>query len=157
MMSRNYEKLFPVLEELNVGFVAFSSLANGVLSGAYNANSSFERGTDYRADMPQFTPQAFEENSGLFELLHDLAESKNATLAQISLAWMLCKKSYIVPIPGSRKLSRLQENAKAADIYLSAEEVLSIDEALENLICRPFLADTDKMTDCQNLLTLYQY
>ena len=132
MMSRNYEKLFPVLEELNVGFVAFLSLVNGVLSGAYNANSSFERGTDYRADMPQFTPQAFEENSGLFELLHDLAESKNATPAQISLAWMLCKKSYIVPIPGSRKLSRLQENAKAADIYLSAEEVLSIDEALEN-------------------------
>lgn len=132
MMYRDYEKLFPVLEELGVGFVAFSPLANGLLSGAYNANSSFEKGTDYRADMPQFTPQAFEENGGLFTLLNALAESKKATPAQISLAWMMCKKPYIVPIPGSRKLSRLQENAKAADIYLSAEEVLGIDDALAN-------------------------
>lgn len=132
MMYREYEKLFPVLEELGVGFVAFSPLANGVLSGAYNANSSFEKGTDYRADMPQFAPQAFEENSGLFALLNALAESKKATPAQISLAWMMCKRPYIVPIPGSRKLSRLQENAKAADIDLSTEEVISIDHALKN-------------------------
>lgn len=130
MMYRDYEALFPVLEELQIGFVAFSPLANGLLTEQYDKNSTFEKGTDYRADMPQFQPQAFEENAALFELLRKIAAQKNATPAQISLAWMLCKKPYIVPIPGSRKAYRLQDNAGAAEVLLSEGEVLQLDEAL---------------------------
>ena len=119
-----------VLEELGIGFVAFSPLANGLLSGRYNLNSTFEPGTDYRSSMPQFRPESFDANKDLFLLLHNLAEEKQATPAQISLAWMLCKKSWIVPIPGTRKFSRLKENAEAAHVILSADEVRQIDAAL---------------------------
>lgn len=133
MMARWYESLFPVLEELHIGYVAFSPLANGFLSGKYDKTSKFEAGTDYRSVMPQFQPDSIDQNRALLELLHRLAAEKNATPAQISLAWMLCKKPYIVPIPGTRKLNRLQENAGAADIVLSAAEVALIDEALAHM------------------------
>lgn len=111
MMARWHEELFSVLEELGIGFVAFSPLANGFLSGAYDKNSVFEQGTDYRSIMPQFKSESFDENRELLALLHTMAVEKNATQAQISLAWMLCKKPYIVPIPGTRKADRLEENA----------------------------------------------
>ena len=133
MMARWYESLFPVLEELHIGYVAFSPLANGFLSGKYDKTSKFEAGTDYRSVMPQFQPDSIDQNHALLELLHRLAAEKNAPPAQISLAWMLCKKPYIVPIPGTRKLNRLQENAGAADIVLSAVEVALIDEALAHM------------------------
>ena len=133
MMARWYESLFPVLEELHISYVAFSPLANGFLSGKYDKTSKFEAGTDYRSVMPQFQPDSIDQNRALLELLHRLAAEKNATPAQISLAWMLCKKPYIVPIPGTRKLNRLQENAGAADIVLSAAEVALIDEALAHM------------------------
>ena len=133
MMARHYEKLFPVLEELNIGYVAFSPIANGLLSGAYNKNSKFEKKVDYRSAMPQFTAEAMDKNKNLFKLLEDTAQSKNATKAQIALAWMLCKKNYIVPIPGTRKLERLKENAGAADVILSAAEVKALDDALDNM------------------------
>ena len=130
MMARWYENLFPVLEELNIGYVAFSPLANGFLSGKYDKSSRFDAGTDYRSVMPQFQPENIDRNHDLLALLQKLAEQNNATPAQISLAWMLCKKPYIVPIPGTRKLSRLLENAGAADVTLSAKEVSAIDKAL---------------------------
>ena len=133
MMARWDESLFPVLEELHIGYVAFSPLANGFLSGKYDKTSKFEAGTDYRSVMPQFQPDSIDQNHALLELLHRLAAEKNAPPAQISLAWMLCKKPYIVPIPGTRKLNRLQENAGAADIVLSAVEVALIDEALAHM------------------------
>lgn len=133
MMARGYEKMFPVLEELNVGFVAFSPLANGVLSDKYNKDSKFEEGVDYRSHMPQYTPEAFEANRGLFEYLRALAGEKKVSPAQISLAWMICKKPYIVPIPGSRKPERIRENLGAADVELTAEEVAAIDEKLNKL------------------------
>lgn len=133
MMARWYENLFPVLEELHIGYVAFSPLANGFLSGQYDKTSKFEAGTDYRSVMPQFQPENIDRNRDLLALLHDLAQQKNATPAQLSLAWMLCKKPYFVPIPGTRKRSRLTENAGAADIALSAEEVRAIDKALDNM------------------------
>ena len=129
MMARAYESLFPVLEERNIGFVAFSPFANGVLTGAYDKSSTFEAG-DMRVNMPQFTAAAMEENQSLLTLLRDLAEKKDATSGQIALAWMLCKKPYIAPIPGTRKHSRLVENAGAADIVLTPEEVAAIDERL---------------------------
>lgn len=133
MMARWYEDLFPVLEELNIGFVAFSPLANGLLSGRYDQNSRFDAGTDYRSVMPQFSAGAMEQNQALLELLHRLAEEKKATPAQISLAWMLCKKPYLVPIPGSRKPERLEENAGAAEVILTAAEVRQVDEALAGM------------------------
>ena len=131
MMARWHEALFPTLEELGIGLVAFSPLANGLLSDCYNAASHFEAGTDYRAKMPQFQPDSYDKNRELLQLIRHIATGKNATPAQISLAWMLCKKPWIVPIPGTRKPDRLQENAGAADITLSEEEVKQIDQALD--------------------------
>lgn len=131
MMARHYETLFPVLEELGVGLVAFSPMANGLLSGKYGKNDTFDKRYDYRSNMPQFTAEAFEENEKLLELLRETAEKKGATSGQISLAWMLCKKPWIVPIPGTRKDERLKENAEAAEINLSAAEVAALDEALD--------------------------
>ena len=133
MMARWYEDLFPVLEELHIGYVAFSPLANGFLSGKYDKSSRFDAGTDYRSVMPQFQPENIDRNHDLLTLLQKLAEQNNATPAQISLAWMLCKKPYLVPIPGTRRLSRLLENAGAADVTLSAEEVSVIDETLNGM------------------------
>lgn len=131
MMARWHEALFPVLEELGIGLVAFSPLANGLLSDRYNAASHFEAGTDYRAGMPQFQPDSYDKNHDLLQLIRRIAAEKNATPAQISLAWMLCKKPWIVPIPGTRKLDRLQENAGATDVMLTDAEVKQIDKALD--------------------------
>ncbi len=133
MMARWHEALFPTLEELGIGLVAFSPLANGLLSDRYNAASHFDAGTDYRATMPQFQPDSYDKNRELLELIRCIAREKNATPAQISLAWMLCKKPWIVPIPGTRKLDRLKENAGAADIILSDDEVKQIDQALDTM------------------------
>ena len=130
MMARWHEKLFPVLEELNIGFVAFSPLANGFLSGKYNAQSVFEKNTDYRSIMPQFQKDSYEKNQEFLAWIQAFAEEKNATVAQISLAWMVDKKPYLVPIPGTRKLERLKENAGASDILLTPEEVKKIDDML---------------------------
>ena len=132
MMARWYESLFPVLEELGIGYVAFSPLANGILTGAYRAGETYAA-DDYRSRMPQYSPEAFEANRKLFEVLNQLARQKEATPAQISLAWLLCKKPYIVPIPGSRKAERIQENAGAAKIRLTGEEVAAIDQSLNSM------------------------
>lgn len=133
MMARWYESLFPILEELGIGYVAFSPLANGFLSAKYDKNSSFDKTYDYRSNMPQFTEKGMEQNAALLELLAKIASPKNATSAQISLAWMLCKKPYIVPIPGTRKPERLRENAAAADVLLTPDEVKAIDSALDDM------------------------
>ena len=133
MMARHYENLMPELEEHNIGFVAFSPLANGLLTGKYNPSSTFDSVSDYRSNMPQFKAENYDKNNDLFNLLNNLAIDKNATPTQISLAWMLCKKPYIVPIPGTRKIERLIENLGSADIDLSKEEVSNIDNALNNM------------------------
>ena len=133
MMYRDYDPMFPMLDELNVGYVAFSPLANGVLSDRYGKDSKFEAGTDYRSFMPQFKPEAFDENAQLFAYIRSLAEEKNATPAQISLAWMIHKHKNLVPIPGTRKLDRLKENGAAGDILLTAEEVAAIDQKLDTI------------------------
>jgi len=132
MMARWHEDLFPVLEELNIGYVAFSPLANGILSDAFAKGEQFDK-ADYRSAMPQYSDEAFEQNRELLALIRGLAAEKDATPAQISLAWMLCKKPYIVPIPGSRKAERIRENLGAAKIILTADEVRAIDEKLEHM------------------------
>ena len=130
MMARRHEELFPVLEELGIGFVAFSPLANGLLTDCYTADTTFDPATDYRALMPQFRRESFEQNRPLFALIGSLAEEHHATPSQIALAWMMNKKPWIVPIPGTRHLCRLKENIGAADIHLTAEQVENIDAAL---------------------------
>lgn len=131
MMARWHEALFPALEELQIGYVAFSPLANGFLSARYGKDSVFEKGTDYRGVMPQFSAEGMEKNRELLALLEGLAEEKQASPAQISLAWMLCKKPYIVPIPGTRRAERLRENAGACQVALSLDEVAKLDKALD--------------------------
>lgn len=129
MMYREYEDLFPVLEELNVGLVAFSPLANGLLTGQIKQSSFSNR--DLRNNMPQFTKQALVKNQELFDLLNEIAADHDATPAQISLAWMINKKPYIVPIPGSRHLNRIKDNLEAAQIKMTPQEVAQIDQALD--------------------------
>lgn len=133
MMARWHENLFPVVEELGVAYVAFSPMANGFLTGRYSKDSVFEQGTDYRSNMPQYTAEGFEKGQELLELLNGLAEEKQATPAQISLAWMLCKKPFIIPIPGSRKPKRLKENLGAANVILTTEEIAAIDRKLDTM------------------------
>lgn len=133
MMARWHEDLFPVLEELHIGYVAFSPLANGFLSAKYSRDTKFDGSADYRSVMPQFAPEGIEQNGALLQLLYRMAEEKEATPAQISLAWMLCKKPYLVPIPGTRKTERMKENKASAEILLTLEEVRSIDQALDNM------------------------
>lgn len=131
MMARWHESLFPVVEELNIAYVAFSPLANGFLSGRYDENSCFEQGVDFRSNMPQYTSEGFVRSRELLDLLNELARQKNATPAQISLAWMLCKNPFMIPIPGSRKTERLQENLRASEITLITEEIAMIDTLLD--------------------------
>lgn len=133
IMARHYESLFSKLEELNIGFVAFSPMANGFLSGKYGKDAKFDKETDYRSMMPQFQPENIDKNQELLELLYEIANKKHATMAQISLVWLLYKKPYIVPIPGTRKLERLTENLGAAEIELSNNEVAALNNALENI------------------------
>lgn len=133
MLSRDYEALFPALEELHIGFVAFSPLANGFLSDRYDQNSRFAPVVDFRSRMPQFTEQGMRQNRDLLALVRATAEQKHATPAQLSLAWMLAKRPWIVPIPGTRKSHRLAENAGAANIRLTPAEVAALDAELDRL------------------------
>lgn len=132
-MYKKYENLFGVLEELGIGFVAFSPLANGFLSAKYNALNSNFKDNDNRSKMAQFKPENITKNAKLLELLNDYASRQNATPAQIGLAYLICKKPFIVPIPGSRDISRVRENFGAIAINLSHDDVRSIDSALADL------------------------
>lgn len=133
MMARHYETLFPVLEELGIGFVAFSPLANGFLTARYGKDSQFDQQYDYRSAMPQFKEENIDQNQELIAWITSLAAQKKATPAQLSLAWMMSKKEYLVPIPGTRKIERLKENAVASDLVLSEEEVAMLDQKLSTI------------------------
>ena len=131
MMARWHEALFPMLEELGIGFVAFSPLANGLLTANFDSASTFDPHTDYRAAMPQFQKDSFDKNKELLDYIRHLADEHRATPSQISLAWMLGKKTWIVPIPGTRHSERLKENAEASEIHLTQQEIAAIDRALD--------------------------
>ncbi len=133
MLARQHEALFPLLSELNIGLVAFSPLANGILSGSYDQNSHFDPKYDYRATMPQFQQESYAQNQALFALLSKIAQEHEATMAQLSLAWVMAQAPWIVPIPGSRNLERIKENAGAAQVKLTYAEVQAITDALERL------------------------
>ncbi|OMF45775.1 aldo/keto reductase [Paenibacillus peoriae] len=129
---RPEEELLPALEELGIGFVPFSPLGKGYLTGSFNANTTFNHG-DLRSVLPRFTPEALETNQVLVDLLKEMAEQLKATPAQIALAWLLAQKPWIVPIPGTRKLSRLEENLGAVDIELTSEDVRNINSAASKI------------------------
>jgi len=121
-------EVLPVLEELGIGFVPFSPLGRGFLTGKIDQSTTFAK-DDFRNNLPRFTAAAREANKALIDLLAQIGRQKNATPAQIALAWLLAKKPWIVPIPGTTKLSRLEENIGAAAIELSASDLTGIEEA----------------------------
>jgi aryl-alcohol dehydrogenase-like predicted oxidoreductase len=126
------EELLPTLEELGIGFVPFSPLGKGFLTGKIDENTKFDN-TDFRNIVPRFSPEARKANQSMVDLLGKIAAQKNATSAQIALAWLLAQKPWIVPIPGTTKLHRLKENIGAASIVLTAEDLSSIHAALEDV------------------------
>ena len=126
------EEVFPALEELGIGFVPFSPLGRGFLTGKMNENTTFH-GSDLRSTLPRFTPEARKANQALIDLLRKIAERKKATPAQIALAWLLARKPWIVPIPGTTKLHRLEENIGAASIELSSDDRREIENAASNI------------------------
>jgi aryl-alcohol dehydrogenase-like predicted oxidoreductase len=121
-------KIIPTLEELGIGFVPFSPLGKGFLTGKIDENTSFDS-TDFRNTVPRFAPEARKANRALVELLGSIAERKGATPAQIALAWLLAQKPWIVPIPGTTKRHRLQENVAAASVELTAGDLRDIESA----------------------------
>lgn len=133
MMARWNESLFSLLEELGIGLVAYSPLANGFLSGLYGGGETFDKELDFRSRMPQYTEEGALKARRLTEALGQIAVEHNAAPAQVSLAWMLCKKPWIVPIPGSTKPERIRENAAAAGIMLNRQELEQMDSLLDGM------------------------
>lgn len=133
LWTRTPEKeVIPALEELGIGFVPYSPLGKGFLTGKINENTTFDS-TDFRNIVPRFTPEARKANQALVDLLAKIAEQKNATPAQIALAWLLAQRPWIVPIPGTTKLERLEENIGAASVELTADDRREINSAASKI------------------------
>ncbi|MEO5813126.1 MAG: aldo/keto reductase [Rhodanobacter sp.] len=133
LWSRDPEKeVLPTCAELGIGFVPFSPLGRGFLTGTIGAATAFAK-NDFRNTMPRFAPEALRANQTLVDLLGRIAAGKNATPAQIALSWLLAQQPWIVPIPGTTKLHRLQENLRAVEISLTAEDLRQIDDALAHI------------------------
>ncbi|PYL91133.1 MAG: aldo/keto reductase [Verrucomicrobia bacterium] len=126
------EEVLPTLEELGIGFVPYSPLGRGFLTGKINENTTFDS-SDFRNILPRFTPEARKTNQALVDLLGEIAKRKKATPAQIALAWLLAQKPWIVPIPGTTKLHRLEENIGAAAIELTADDLREIESAASKI------------------------
>ncbi len=133
LWTRTPEKeVIPTLEELGIGFVPFSPLGKGFLTGKIDENATFD-GTDFRSTLPRFTPEALKANQALIHLLATIAERKQATPAQIALAWLLAQKPWIVPIPGTTKLHRLDENNGAVALELTPDDLRDIEDAASEI------------------------
>jgi aryl-alcohol dehydrogenase-like predicted oxidoreductase len=126
------KEILPTLEELGIGFVPFSPLGKGFLTGAINENTEFDK-NDYRNIVPRFTAEARQANQNLVEVLGEIAAKKNVTRAQIALAWLLAQKPWIVPIPGTTKLHRLEENLSSANVELTQADLSEIGGALSKI------------------------
>ena len=129
---RPEQEILPTLEELGIGFVTYSPLGKGFLTGKITPDTKFDS-TDFRSTIPRFRPENIDANQALVVLLNRFAEQKKATPGQIALAWLLAKKPWIVPIPGTTKLYRLEENIGAAEIALTADELREIEDAASNV------------------------
>jgi len=133
LWTRTPEKeVIPTLEELGIGLVPYSPLGKGFLTGAIKENTTFDS-TDFRSTLPRFTPEALKANQALIDLLGSIGKRKNATPAQIALAWLLAQKPWIVPIPGTTKLSRLDENIGALSVELTADDLRDINSAASKI------------------------
>jgi aryl-alcohol dehydrogenase-like predicted oxidoreductase len=130
---RPEEEVLTTCEELGIGFVPYSPLGKGFLTGTVTATTSFDAGNDIRSTIPRFAPDALQSNQAVVDLLTSIAERKGATPGQIALAWLLAQKPWIVPIPGTRKLHRLQENIGAADVALTADDLSEITHAADSI------------------------
>ncbi len=130
---RPEQDVLPTLEELGIGFVPFSPLGRGFLTGKIDENTKFDK-SDFRNVVPRFTPENRKANQTFVDLLGRIAGEKKATHAQIALAWLLARKPWIVPIPGTTKLSRLEENIRAADVRLTISDLREIEDAASNII-----------------------
>jgi aryl-alcohol dehydrogenase-like predicted oxidoreductase len=126
------QEVIPAIEELGIGFVPYSPLGKGFLTGKIDENAKFDS-SDFRSTLPRFTPEALKTNQALIELLGTIAKRKNATPAQIALAWLLAQKPWIVPIPGTTKLHRLEENIGAAEIEMTPQDLRDIDAAASKI------------------------
>lgn len=126
------KEVIPTLEELGIGFVPYSPLGKGFLTGKFDENAKFDS-SDFRSTLPRFTPEALKANQALIELLGTMAARKNATPAQIALAWLLAQKPWIVPIPGTTKLHRLEENIGALSVELTPDDLREINEAASKI------------------------
>lgn len=124
--------VLPTVEELGIGFVPYSPLGKGFLTGQIDEQTTFDE-ADFRNTLPRFTPEARKANQALIELLRKIADRKNATPAQIALAWLLAQKPWIVPIPGTKKLERLEENLGAVAIELTPDDLHEIDSAASRI------------------------
>ena len=129
---RAEEEILPTLEELGIGFVPYSPLGKGFLTGKISSDTKFES-TDFRSTLPRFRPENIAANQAMVYLLSRIATAKNATPGQIALAWLLARKPWIVPIPGTTKLERLQENIRAAEVQLAPDEAGEIERAASNI------------------------
>ena len=132
---RPEEEVLATCEELGIGFVPYSPLGKGFLTGKIGEDSKFAK-SDFRSQIPRFTPEALKSNQALVELLREVAERKKATPAQIALAWLLAQKPWIVPIPGTTKLARLEENVGAAEVALTPGDLREIDVVEKELDVR---------------------
>jgi aryl-alcohol dehydrogenase-like predicted oxidoreductase len=140
-------EVLPALEELGIGFVPFSPLGRGFLTGAMDRNTTFDK-SDFRAALPRFTPEALQANQALIDLLARIGKRKDATPAQIALAWLLAQRPWIVPIPGTTKLHRLDENIGATAVELTADDLREIDRAASNITVHGarYTAELDQLT-----------
>lgn len=139
MMARWHESIFDTCKELGVTYVAFSPMANGALTGVYKSNKEFKNdGSDFRVNMPQYSDEGIRKTNELLEVVNEIADKHNATPAQISLAWMICKYDFIIPIPGSRKIERIQSNFDAGNIELTKEEINKLDTKLSSMEFKVF-------------------
>lgn len=132
MVFRQSEELFPLCEKLGISFVSYSPLGNGFLTGKYNHTTQYPEG-DFRKTMKRFSKQSVENNNNLLELITQIANEKECTNAQIVLAWQLAQKPYIIPIPGSTKINRVEENLKSWDVRLSKKELNNINDELSKI------------------------
>jgi aryl-alcohol dehydrogenase-like predicted oxidoreductase len=126
------QEVIPTIEELGIGFVPYSPLGKGFLTGKIDENATFDR-SDFRSTLPRFAPEALKANQALIDLLGRIAKQKNATPAQIALAWLLAQKPWMVPIPGTTKLNRLEENIGAVSIHLTPEDLQGIEAAASKI------------------------
>lgn len=148
MYRKPEEKLLPVLEELGIGFVPFSPLGKGFLTGTINSNTQFES-TDFRNSIPRFNEENRKANEGLVKIIEEMATKKNCTVSQIALGWVLAQKPWIAPIPGTKKLNRLEENIGASEVGFTREELKELNDELNNItiVGERYPAEQERLID----------